>query len=473
MTKTKFVVNDIIRADSSELSNFIESESVALTITSPPYRNAINYSQHVKNVKNKKNTKFRGDVGISTSDYLDEMEKIFSEVLKVTIPGGFCCIVIGDEVDNGTLIPLPSLLISRLVTEKKSENGWRFRDMIIWNKITAGRNGAGNRFGIFIQNPLPAYYRSNIMHEYIIILEKGSQRRIIDKTKTKKIPLNRAMKRQVSLSLWDLTVDEAAVQESHKSIWDITPVPPRVIEHPAVFPEQIPWRLIHLYSKQGDVILDPMNGSGQTTKIANQLGRKFIGIDKRLPYVKLAKKRLEDPIMLSNFMTPIYLPINWSDSEQSGKKSDAHLDISKVPKGFKFIFSKESSKEVLGVRGNYLYYKNREGDWICYIIARSSMPTRINIGNFTDPKSPLRIVLKSLPYKIFHKAQLNEILPPRLVENRQPIKAVIDVLEYEKFLRKTKTKLKTAELYEVIIPKKHKNLITYIPKSIIKKAIKK
>ncbi len=473
MAKKKYVVNDIIQADSNELTKHIEPESVALTITSPPYRNAINYSQHVKNVKSKKNTKFRGDVGISTSDYLDEMEKIFSEVLKVTIPGGFCCIVIADEIDNGTLIPLPSLLISRLVTEHKSEDGWRFRDMIIWNKVTAGRNGAGNRFGIFIQNPLPSYYRSNIMHEYIIILEKGSQRRIMDKTKTKKIPLNRAMKRQVSQSLWDLPVDEAVIKESQKSVWDITPVPPRVVEHPAVFPEQIPWRLINLYSKEGDVVLDPMNGSGQTTKIANQLERKFIGIDKRLHYVELAKKRLTEPFMPSNFMIPIYLPINWSDSEESGKKIDAQLDISKVPAGFKFIFSKESSKEVLGVRGNYLYYKNKDGDWICYIMARSSRPTRINIGNLSDPKSPLRVVLKSLPSNIFHKAQLNEILPPGLVENRQPIKAVIDVLEYEKFLKKTEKKSKTAEIYEVIIPKKHKKLIAYVPKSVLKKATKK
>jgi len=342
LIRKSFVVNDIIKADSKNLSKFVKPNSVALTITSPPYRNAINYSKHVKNLKNNKNIRFRGDVGITTSDYLDEMEKIFSEVLKVTIPGGFCCIVIGDEVDNGTMIPLSSLLISRLVTEETSENGWHLRDMIIWNKVTAGRNGAGNRFGIFVQNPLPTYYRTNIMHEYIIVLQKGLTRRILDKENTKKIPLNRAMKRQVALSIWDLPVDEAVMNESYKSTWDITPVPPRTVEHPAVFPEQIPWRLINLYSKEGDVILDPMNGSGQTTKIASKLGRKYIGIDKRLPYVKLAKKRLNEPFMLSNFMTPVYLPIKWSDEEESGRKADAHLDVSKVPKGYKFIFSEES-----------------------------------------------------------------------------------------------------------------------------------
>lgn len=453
LAKKKYIVNDIIHADSGELSKHIEPESVALTITSPPYRNAINYSQHVKNMKNNKSSQFRGDVGLTTSDYLDEMEKVFSEVRKVTIPGGFCCIVIGDEVDNGTLIPLPSLLLARLVTEKKSEEGWRFRDMIIWNKVTAGRNGAGNRFGIFIQNPLPAYYRANIMHEYIIVLEKGATKRTIAKTKTKKIPLNRAMKRQVALSIWDLpedetVIDKAVISESGNSVWDITPVPPRAVEHPAVFPEQIPWRLINLYSKKGDVVLDPMNGSGQTTKMARHLGRNYIGVDKRPEYVRLAKKRLDSSLMLSNFMIPVYLPIDWKRGEQSGKKVDAQLDISKVEKGFKFVFSQESAKEVLGVRGNYLYYKNKSGDWICYIMARSDRPTRIKLGNFSDPKSPLRIVLNKIPSEPFHKAQLNDILPRRLVENRQPIKAVIDVLEHEKFLRKTGKKIKYAEEYE-------------------------
>ena len=77
LAKKKYIVNDIIPADSRELSKYIEPESVALTITSPPYRNAINYSQHVKNVKNNKRSQFRGDVGITTSDYLDEMVEIF------------------------------------------------------------------------------------------------------------------------------------------------------------------------------------------------------------------------------------------------------------------------------------------------------------------------------------------------------------------------------------------------------------
>jgi len=450
LARDKFILNDIIEEDSKNLSRYVKPNSVALTITSPPYRNAINYSKHVKNLASNKNTQFRGDVGLKTTDYLDEMEKIFSEVHKVTIPGGFCCIVIGDEIDNGTLVPLSSLLISRLVKEENSEDAWHLRDMIIWDKITAGRNGAGNRFGIFVQHPMPTYYRSNIMHEYIIVLQKGKTSRKLKGTPKDRIPLNRAMKRQVALS-----------------IWDITPVPPRVIKHPAVFPEQIPWRLINLYSKKGETVLDPMNGSGQTTKIAKKLGRNFIGIDKRIEYVKLAKTRLDERISPSNFMIPIYLPIKWSKFDESGKKDDTHLDVPKVPKGYKLEFQSLSAKEILGMRGNYLYYKNTDDEYLCYIIGRTGKPTtRIKLGKLSSSKSPLQIALKLLPNTPFHKAKLNKLLPQRFVENRQPVKAIIDVLVYEEKIRKTGEKYRTSEIYEKIIPTKQKKYLKKIAKMI-------
>jgi len=451
-----FILNNIVCADSKKLGDFIKPNSVSLTITSPPYRNAINYSQHIKNKSKKSNDRFRGNVGISTSEYLDEMETIFSEVYKVTTDGGICCIIIGDEVVDGKLVPLPSHLISRLVTE--NDDGWNLRDVIIWNKITAGRNGAGNRFGIFIQHPFPHYYRSNIMHESIIVLQKGKKIPENVRIPENRIPLNRAMKRQVSLSIWDLEQNiEDVMEESAKSVWDITPVPPRVIDHPAVFPEQIPWRLITLYSKEGDVVLDPMNGSGQTTKIANKLKRKFIGVDKRKSYVNLAKKRLTEKFQLSNFMIPVYHPIEWSQDDQSGKKEDAMLDVP-TPKGYEFKFQEQSDKEVLGVRGTYVYYQNKQRDWLCYIFARSSTPTKMKLGNLSNPQSNLQQVLLAIPKnRFFRKAELNNALPSRLVENRQPIKALIDVLVHEGFLKKESNGFKTTELFKRILQKFIKN----------------
>ena len=428
--KKKNVVNDVVCADSKTLSKFIKLNSVALTVTSPPYGNAINYSQHVKNLKSGKGKDFRGNVGGSLDDYLNEMKSIFSEVKKVTMPGGFCCIVIADELSEGVLIPLPSFLVSKIVDLKDEEEGWHLRDMIIWNKVTAGRSGAGNRFGQFVKIPVPTRYRANIMHEYIIVLQKGKKARFLPKETEPKVPLNRAMKRQVALS-----------------VWDITPVPPNVIKHPAVFPEQIPWRLIQMYTKPGDVILDPMCGSGQTVKVANHLKRKYIGVDIRKSYATLAKKRAKENLMLSNFMIPLYFPVKWVDRVQSGKKDDAHIDVEDhIPKGFKLEFQKISKDAENGTDTRHLYYKNKTGDYLCCVIGVAQEPYLMKLGNPKKASSPLKKILKKLP-ETFDLVDVKKFLPDGVPSDPYSLVSLVDVLEHVKNVRR-KTRSLTKVVYE-------------------------
>ena len=428
--KKKNVVNDVVCADSKTLSKFIKLNSVALTVTSPPYGNAINYSQHVKNLKSGKGKDFRGNVGGSLDDYLNEMKSIFSEVKKVTMPGGFCCIVIADELSEGVLIPLPSFLVSKIVDLKDEEEGWHLRDMIIWNKVTAGRSGAGNRFGQFVKIPVPTRYRANIMHEYIIVLQKGKKARFLPKETEPKVPLNRAMKRQVALS-----------------VWDITPVPPNVIKHPAVFPEQIPWRLIQMYTKPGDVILDPMCGSGQTVKVANHLKRKYIGVDIRKSYATLAKKRAKENLMLSNFMIPLYFPVKWVDRVQSGKKDDAHIDVEDhIPKGFKLEFQKISKDAENGTDTRHLYYKNKTGDYLCCVIGVAQEPYLMKLGNPKKASSPLKKILKKLP-ETFDLVDVKRFLPDGVPSDPYSLVSLVDVLEHVKNVRR-KTRSLTKVVYE-------------------------
>jgi len=215
---------------------------------------------------------------------LDEMKTIFDQVYEVTVDGGYCAIIIGYEIVNAEIIPLPSLLITKLL-----EGGlWKLREEIIWYKVTAGRNGAGNRFGVTIKNPYPTYYHANVMHEYIFILSKGKVKPSV-------------RRRKVSDRLRKLQVNEIMKREIANSVWNITPVPPGALDHPCPFSEQIPWRLINLYSlSEDDVILDPFNGSGQTTKVAKNLNRHFIGVDIVPEYVELAKKRLNEDLSLSD-----------------------------------------------------------------------------------------------------------------------------------------------------------------------------
>jgi len=448
----KYIIDDIVQGDSTQLTNFIKPNSVSLTITSPPYRNAIDYSQDVSNVKKSNNVWMRGTGNQSTEDYLETMKKIFDQVYQVTTDGGFCCIIIGDEVVNGKLIPLSSLLLSKIASKENDDepNKWRFRDMIIWNKTTSGRNGAGNRFGLFIQWPYPKYFRANIMHEYILILEKKiSPKTTYKRIETEKIPKNRLIKREFA-----------------NSIWNIAPVPPRTIKHPAPFPEQIPWRLIKLYSNQGDVVLDPMNGSGQTTKVAYSSKRRYIGVDARKEYVKEAQKRKKQKLALGELLVPVYHRESWSTEDQVGYFETDEIDLSKnIPDKYKFILKTESDRSVRGKKGVYAYYKNLKANHLCFIIGANGKFNRLNLGSIKVPGSMLFNVLIKLPNTPFIKADLNNILETRIVENRQPVKACMDIFYHLKIVKLGK-KISTKQYYQ--ITKKGKKLKKELLKSKIK-----
>ena len=239
------------------------SSSVSLTITSPPYHNAIDYDKHVT----EKGAWYRGTMIKPLELYLEEMKRAFDEVYRVTKEGGFCSIVIGNELNNGRIIPLPHLFATALCN---GDGTWNFHEEIIWNKVTGGLD----RFGVTIQRPFPTYYRANIMHEHILVLRKGELNR------TKDVDSR-------------FEIDEIMKKDISNSVWNIAPVPPRYVNHPCPFPEEIPLRLVKLYSNKGDLVFDPFLGSGQTGKAAKYLGRSFVGMDIQRKYCELASERIE------------------------------------------------------------------------------------------------------------------------------------------------------------------------------------
>jgi modification methylase len=257
-SKESHVVNG-----TSELLPF-KSEVVSLSVTSPPYHNAIDYGKHVS----KNGAWYRGNSDIRLESYMAQMTSAFDEVYRVTKDGGFCAIVIGNELNRGDIIPLPHLLATALAT---GSGKWIFHEEIVWNKVTGGLD----RFGVTIQRPFPTYYRANIMHEQILILRKGN--------------LNRT-KRSDSR----FTIDDVMKKDVSNSVWNIAPVPPRYIDHPCPFPEEIPYRLIKLYSNRGDYVLDPFMGSGQTGKAARYLERAFLGVELQKKYCQLAARRIQN-----------------------------------------------------------------------------------------------------------------------------------------------------------------------------------
>jgi modification methylase len=265
MLVQKAIVDEIVTGDCKNVLSDITPNSVQLTITSPPYGNAIDYDIHVSG----NGGYYRGQTKIETAEYLEEMADIFNnEIYRVSKEGGYCCIVIGNEVVNGTILPLPHMLLSKIV---QPSGNWNLHEEIIWHKVTGGTN----RYGSFVINPYPKYYRANIMHEFVLVLRKGD------------VNSGRTERREMLPA-----THEEWTKEIANSVWHIPPVPPGFIEHPCPFPEEIPYRLMKLYSYENDTILDPFNGSGQTTKVAFHFRRHYIGIDIVKEYNRLAISRL-------------------------------------------------------------------------------------------------------------------------------------------------------------------------------------
>ena len=190
--------------------------SVALTVTSPPYWNAIDYDVHAGGSDGWYTAPASTPDGFGDySGYLDLMRRIFSEVLRVTKPGGFCAVVIGTVLIKGRHMPVPFDLLSRLCSA-----GWQFHQDIIWHKTTAGVR----RAGVAIQKPYPGYYYPNIMTEYIMVFRKPGE------------PIYRQADGAKEESRFP--IDDLFKLDVANNIWHIAPVPPHHLEHPCPFPKR-------------------------------------------------------------------------------------------------------------------------------------------------------------------------------------------------------------------------------------------
>ena len=243
-------------------------DSIALTVTSPPYWNAIDYDIHSSKGSNAwhRNREYSA-FGNTFDEFLDNIEKVFGNVLRVTMEGGFCAIVVGTILQKGKHYPIPMLITQRMI-----DIGWNFHQDIIWNKVTGGVKRAGS----FIQRPNPGYYYPNIMTEYILIFRKSGAPR-------------RGMKKA-------LDIDDLFKRDIANNIWHIAPIPPRSIDHPCPYPQEIVRRLVLLYSLEGDEILDPFLGSGQTALVALKHNRKCVGYEIEAKYLELSVQRISMPL---------------------------------------------------------------------------------------------------------------------------------------------------------------------------------
>jgi DNA modification methylase len=256
MAKTDILKSNIVVGDSRDIASLLPHliDQVTLVVTSPPYHNAISYENHAAN----RDSDWRERSNQEYCDgYLNLMGEVWKSCHRMLRPGGYLVINAGSVLEAGYQYPLPQDLVNGIMTTGE----WEFLGTVVWNKVTAGVKRAGS----VIQKRLPGYYYPNIMTEHIVVFRKPGCEIVQHRAST-------------PAEWWE-------------TVWDIAPVPPKSVDHPAPFPEEIPHRFIRMLTDPGDVVLDPFVGSGSTTKAAADLGRVPAGVDLLSEYVAVAWQR--------------------------------------------------------------------------------------------------------------------------------------------------------------------------------------
>ncbi len=231
---------------SSEDMSELQDRSVHLMVTSPPYNVGKQY-----------------DDELSVGEHLELMFSVLNETFRVLVQGGRACVNVAG-IGRRPYIPLHAYII-----EVASRIGFFMRGEIIWDK---GMNGASTAWGSWMSPTNPTL---RDVHEYILIFQKPPfGRKAIDDRKP--------------------TVSRDDFLEYTKSIWRFTPASAKRSRHPAPFPEELPKRLIDLYTFENDVVLDPFMGTGAAALAALRSGRRFVGYDVEDEYLEIANERISE-----------------------------------------------------------------------------------------------------------------------------------------------------------------------------------
>lgn len=254
----------IIFGDAKDMSE-LKDNSVHLVVTSPPYFNApFDYPGLFK----------------TYDDYLKMLRDVSKELFRVVEDGRAVCFVVQDVRIDGKLFPITADLIKIMM-----EVGFDYKEKIIWKK-PEGYVRISRRSGVLLQHPYPMYFYPDNLYEEIIIFQKG---KFEHKIKLKKF-------KETDLESSKIDIKDFQKNKWYLTLWEITNVLPlkgRAEEGIAAFPEEIPKRLIKLFSFKGENILDPFLGSGTTTKIAMELGRNSYGYEIDLELESSIRKKLD------------------------------------------------------------------------------------------------------------------------------------------------------------------------------------
>ena len=284
----------IIFGDSRDMK-LVEDKSVQLIITSPPYWQIKDYGTD-------------NQIGYNDSyeDYINNLNLVWKESERVLSDGCKLCINIGDQFARTEyygrykVIPIRTEIIRFCETI-----GLDYVGAIIWQKQTNMKtSGGGAIMGSF---PYPRNGILKIDYEFILIFKKSGK---APKPTEEQKELSKMSKEE-----WN------SYFSSH---WNFSGIKQK--EHIAMFPEELPRRLIKMYSFVGDTILDPFVGSGTTSLVAKKLSRNSIGYEINKEFKSVIEKKLtEGQLSLSEFISDI----------EFKEDSDISFSLSTLPYIFK------------------------------------------------------------------------------------------------------------------------------------------
>jgi site-specific DNA-methyltransferase (adenine-specific) len=264
------IKNKIYNEDCLDTMSKMPDGMIDLTVTSPPYDNLRNYNNHVKGLKSKLN------------GYSFPFENIAKELFRVTKDGGVVVWIVGDATTDAdeTGNSLRQALYFK-------ECGFKLFDTMIYSKKPRGAVGNNN-----------TYWQS---FEYMFVLSKGKPKTInLLKDRKNKEARNgdNGTKRLQNGTLLQLKRGGYGEFGRRTNIWEYhigkghSTNDEIAHQHPAIFPEKLARDHIYTWSNEGDLVYDPMMGSGTVAKMCIFMGRDYLGSEINKTYCKIAEKRI-------------------------------------------------------------------------------------------------------------------------------------------------------------------------------------
>lgn len=291
MTEHKIIFGD------SRTLNSIKDKSVQLIITSPPYWQLKDYGVD-------------SQIGFNDSyeEYINNLNLVWQECYRVLCDGCRMCINIGDQFARSVYYGRYKVIPIRTEIIRFCEFlGMDYMGAVIWQKATTmNTSGGGAVMGSF---PYPRNGILKIDYEFILIFKKLGT-----------APKPTQMQKERS------AMTKAEWNEYFASHWNFSGV--KQSGHIAMFPEELPKRLIKMFSFAGETVFDPFAGSGTTLLAAKHLGRNSIGYEINKNFKPIIREKLYEQSCLNFELEKAHITFN---EEKTGNMPD----FSRLPYIFK------------------------------------------------------------------------------------------------------------------------------------------